>query len=74
MKKSNLHLVKDEIITSKVVNALKLATPGREKLIKKLMPKFLQGFGRNFAATEGSPTYNRFSTRVFEYVFYVLMK
>ena len=74
LEKSNLHLVKGEIITPHVVEALKLSTPGREKLIRKLIPKFLQGLGKNFAATEGSSTYNRFSTREFEYVFYVLMK
>jgi len=72
--KSNFRLVKFENITSNVVEALKLASPGREKLIKKLLPKFLQDLGRNFAATAGSKTYNSFLTGQYEYVFYILKK
>ena len=74
LKKSNLQFVKEEIITSNVVEALKLSTVERQKLIKKLIPKSLQGLSRNFAATEGSSTYNKFLLRDFEYVFYVLKK
>lgn len=72
--KSNFQLVKFENITNNVVEALKLATPAREELIRKLLPKFLQNLGRNFAATAGSETYNSFLTKKFEYVFYVLKK
>ena len=74
LKNSNLQIVKVENITHNVVKALTLATPAREELIKKLMPKFLQYLSRNFAATEGTTTYNKFLTRKFEYVFYVLTK
>ncbi len=73
-EKSNFQLVKFENITDNVIEALKLATPSREELIKKLLPKFLQNLGRNFAATAGSATYNFFLTKKFEYVFYVLKK
>ena len=41
---------------------------------EKILPGFLQSLGKNFAATEGSSTYKKFTTREFEYVFYVLMK
>jgi len=71
---SNLHLIKFENITKNVIEALKLATPDREDILKKLLPKLLQNLGRNFAATEGSKTYNSFLTGQFEYVFYVLSK
>lgn len=74
MKRSNLQLIKEEIITSNVVEALKLTSQDRLELIKKLMPKFLQYLGRNFAATEGTLTYNKFVTREFEYMFYVLKR
>lgn len=66
--------LKNETITENVLEALKLSTPNREELVRKLLPKFLQNLGRNFAATEGTTTYNKFLTREFEYVFYVLSK
>ena len=71
---SQFKCVKKENITSYVVEALKLATPEREVLIKKLLPVFLQSLGRNFAATEGSHTYNRFANGHYEYIYYVLEK
>jgi len=70
----NFKRLKNEIITENVLEALKLSTPSREELAQKLLPKFLQNLGRSFAATEGTPTYNKFSTHEFEYVFYVLSK
>ncbi len=72
--KSNFNIVKKQDITPNVVEALKLATPDREKLVKKLIPSFLQDLGRNFAATEGSPTYNKFATGKYSYCVYLLQK
>ena len=69
-----MNLVKDENITSNVLEALKLSTNEKEKLIHKIIPKFLHGIGNKFAATEGSTTYNKFSTREFEYFFYIFKK
>ena len=69
-----MKIVRFENINDNVIEALKLATPDREELIRKLLPKFLQNLGRNFAATEGSSTYNSFLTKQFEYVFYILKK
>lgn len=68
-----VHLMK-ETITANVLEALKLSTSERENLIHKIAPKILHGLGKKFAATEGTPTYNKFLTGEFEYVFYVLMK
>ena len=69
-----MNLVKDENITANVLEALKLSTNEREKLIHKIIPKILHGIGKKFAATEGSTTYNKFSTREFEYFFYIFKK
>jgi ubiquinone/menaquinone biosynthesis C-methylase UbiE len=74
IKKTQFKLINKENITSNVVEALKLATHEREVLIKKLLPVFLQNLGKNFAATEGSPTYNRFANGHFEYIYYILEK
>jgi len=65
---------KEEDITANVVEALELATPSRERLVKKLAPKFLHGLAKNFAATKGTETYNRFKNRYYVYVFYILRK
>ncbi len=74
IKNSDLKLVKDENITENVLEALRLSTKERENLIRKMAPKFLHSLGRNFAATEGSSTYNKFLTGEFEYFFKILIK
>ncbi|RLD80189.1 MAG: class I SAM-dependent methyltransferase [Bacteroidetes bacterium] len=74
LKNTKFQVEKKQDITSHVVEALKLVTPDREILINKILPGFLQSLGKTFAATEGSSTYNKFTKREFEYVFYVLMK
>jgi ubiquinone/menaquinone biosynthesis C-methylase UbiE len=71
---SNLKPVKKEIITANVLEALKLSTNEREKLIHKIIPKLLHNIGKKFAATEGSTTYNKFLIREFEYFFYIFRK
>ena len=71
---SNLRPVKKEIITANVLEALKLSTNEREKLIHKMIPKLLHSIGKKFAATEGSTTYNKFSSREYEYFFYIFKK
>jgi len=74
LKSSNFNCLTKKTITANVVEALKLSTNEREKLILKIVPKFLHDLGKNFAATEGTPTYNKFLTGEFKYLFYVLMK
>ena len=74
LENSNFIISKDKKITANVLEALILSTIEKENLINKLMPKILRGFGKKFAATHGTPTYNKFSTQKFEYLFYVLMK
>jgi ubiquinone/menaquinone biosynthesis C-methylase UbiE len=74
LKDSNFVLCNDEIITPAVLEALKLSSAEREKLIYKLTPKFLHRLAKNFAGTEGSTIYIKFATREFEYMSYVLRK
>jgi ubiquinone/menaquinone biosynthesis C-methylase UbiE len=73
-KNSKFVRLMDTTITENVLEALKLSTSEREKLVHQIVPKFLHGLGKNFAATEGTPTYNKFLTGEFEYVFYIMMK
>ena len=71
---SNFKIVKAENITENVLEALRLTTKDREKFIRKLVPGFLQKLGMHFAATEGTPTFNKFVRREFEYLYFVLEK
>ncbi len=72
IKAAGFIVIKQENITENVVEALKAATPDRIKLVEKLAPKFLHGLAKNFAAVEGSETYNYFVTKHYEYVYYLL--
>ncbi len=74
LKKSGLQIEKKQDITQNVVEALKSATPDRELLIKKIVPKLLQNLAGQFAAIAGTPTYNKFLTRKFIYFNYILKK
>ncbi|HBH48363.1 MAG TPA: class I SAM-dependent methyltransferase [Bacteroidales bacterium] len=73
-KNSGFEIIKEELITPNVLEALKLSSVEREKLIQSLAPKFLHGLGKKFAATEGTPTYNKFSENKFEYLSHILVK
>lgn len=72
IKDAGFIVLKQENITENVVEALKEATPDRIKLVEKLAPKFLYSLAKNFAAVEGSETYNYFVTKHYEYVYYLL--
>ena len=74
LKNANFEVVTNEIITPNVLEALVLSSGETEKLIKKIAPKFMQGIGKKFAATEGTPTFNKFVSHEFEYLFFVLTK
>ncbi len=74
LKSPNFKTLKYEVITSQILEALKLSSDDREELVRKLAPKFLTGIGKKFAATKGTPTYNKFMTSEFEYVYYMLEK
>jgi ubiquinone/menaquinone biosynthesis C-methylase UbiE len=72
--KSNFKVVTNEIITQHVLEALKLSSRDTEKLIQSIAPRFMHGIGKKFAATEGTPTFNKFMTHEFEYLMFVLTK
>lgn len=66
--------LKNETITPHVLEALNLSYDERIKLIHKIAPRFLHGLGKKFAATEGTPTYNKFQNGHFEYFNKILQK
>lgn len=74
LENTGFTLVKEELITPKVVKALELDDERRRKLIKKLAPRILHKIALNFAGTVGSETYNYFADRKYEYFSYVFQK
>jgi hypothetical protein len=62
------------MITDDVLEALKLSSAEREALIYKLVPKVLHYWIKDFAATEGSPTFNHFAKKEMEYFYYAFQK
>ncbi|MCB0552935.1 MAG: class I SAM-dependent methyltransferase [Phaeodactylibacter sp.] len=74
LRKLDFKLKIDKIITANVLEALVLSNTERKELINRIAPKILCGIGGKFAATVGTPTYNKFSTNEFEYFYLALMK
>jgi len=74
LEESGLELISKTDVTPNVVNALKLATPARLKLINEIAPKFLHDLSKNFAAVEGSESFRKFAEREYIYKFYLLRK
>ena len=72
--KSNFRVVTNKIITQNVLEALKLSSRETEKLIHTIAPKFMHGIVKKFAATEGTPTFNKFVSHEYEYLFFALTK
>lgn len=66
--------LKNEIITTNVLEALKLTSTERQILVRKLTPRMLHRMGDMFATTKGTPTFNKLANHQFEYLFYMLMK
>ncbi len=66
--------IKHELITEDVLEALKLSSVEREALVYKLVPKLFHHLIKDFAATEGTRTYNNFATKEMEYFYYVFKK
>jgi ubiquinone/menaquinone biosynthesis C-methylase UbiE len=71
---TNLSMVKEEMITPKVVKALDIDDERKRKLVKRLAPRFLWNLALNFAGTKGSETYNHFESRKYEYFTYIYQK
>ncbi len=74
LKSARFIPMKNEIITENVLEALELTSTDRQIIVRKLTPKMLHRIGDMFAATKGTPTFNKLATHQFEYLFYMLMK
>jgi ubiquinone/menaquinone biosynthesis C-methylase UbiE len=74
LKISRLDLKEKEDISRDVLNALDLSESERKKLINRLAPRGLRNLARKFAATPGTPTYNKFEKGEFIYLTYVMQK
>lgn len=74
IEQSGFKIIKEQIITGKVVKALELDDKRRRELIKKLVPGFIRKIALNFAGTIGSETYNHFDSGKYEYYSYIMRK
>lgn len=71
---SDFNLLKREVITPNVVEALTLSSEQTKKMISEMAPKFLHAAAAQFAGLEGSSTYKKFANGEYEYMLYVLQK
>ena len=71
---SGLCILKEDMITNHVVDALKADDQRKRALVKKLVPGFVHSAALNFAGTVGSTTFNHFASRKYEYYHYVMQK
>ena len=71
---SGLTILKEEMITNHVVDALEADDTRKRELVKKLVPGFVRKAALNFAGTVGSKTYDHFTSRKYEYYNYVMQK
>jgi SAM-dependent methyltransferase len=74
MESSGMKILKEELITHSVVEALNNDDARKRKLVKKLVPGILHDIALNFAGTIGSETYNNFKDRKYIYFYYVFQK
>jgi len=74
LSNSGLKMIREEMITKQVFEALKLIHPQRSSLINRLVPRIFRAMSGQFAALEGTSIFNRFAKHNMEYVFYVLQK
>ena len=74
IEQSGFKIIKEQIITGKVVKALELDDKRKRELVKKLVPGFISKIALNFAGTVGSETYNQFNSGKYEYYSYILRK
>jgi ubiquinone/menaquinone biosynthesis C-methylase UbiE len=59
---SGLELTSKEDITANVVKALEMDSDRRLEMVQRLVPRFLQGYFKEWAAVEGSSVYESFRT------------
>lgn len=71
---ARLKIISERLITENVVSALDLIHHSREEQIAKLVPGIFRGMSRHFTALKGTPMYNNFKNREYEYVLFVIQK
>lgn len=71
---SGMQLVREEMITGQIVNALDLDHERKLSLIRQKAPRFLHKSFESFTGTRGSKIYSQFVNRENEYFLYVLQK
>lgn len=71
---SGLIKIEQQAINDQVLQALDLDHQRRQKLVNKLIPKFLHKAALNFAGTIGSSTYNQIKAHDYEYFLFVFQK
>jgi len=71
---TGMKLIVKQTITPNVVDALSKMSTERSEQVRKFLPKFLHKIGKNFAAVEGTETYNNFKDGKYEYMHYVFEK
>lgn len=71
---SGLRILKEDMITNHVVDALEADDARKRTLVKKMVPGFVHNAALNFAGTIGSKTFNHFTSRKYEYYHYVMQK
>lgn len=71
---SNLIIIREKNITDHVFEALTKTTNERLSLIQKLVPTFLHGIAKKFAAIQGSSMFEAFANHQYEYLYFVLKK
>lgn len=74
LKQTNLVQTGHEAINPHVVAALERDTPNRQRLVKKLAPRFLHKTALNFAGAKGSDTFNKIKNREYIYFLYIFRK
>ena len=71
---SGLRILKEDMITNHVVDALEADDARKRTLVKKMVPGFVHNAALNFAGTIGSKTFNHFTSRKYDYYHYVMQK
>ncbi len=75
LEKTGLALIKEEIITPNIIQALNLDNKRKHELIKQVAPKILQRPYREFAGMKGTKTfYGKLLSGDMEYVNYIFSK
>ncbi len=71
---SGLKITKEEMITPDVLKSLDLDNERKLDIINRLVPRFLHGVAKDFAAVKGTKSYEAIATGRKEYLHFVLQK